>query len=40
MHESRTGAEGCVGGGGIALFGFSLSIGDICTARARVVDDV
>jgi hypothetical protein len=29
IHESRTGLEDCVGGGGVALFGLSLSVGDV-----------
>jgi hypothetical protein len=37
--DSRTGAEGCVGCGGIAVFGWRLSLDDICAARAWFGDD-
>jgi hypothetical protein len=30
-HDSGTGAEGCVGVGGIGVFGWHLSRGDVCT---------
>jgi hypothetical protein len=33
-HDSRTGAEGCDGVGGIALFGSSLSFDDVSMAMA------
>jgi hypothetical protein len=36
---ARAGAEGCVVGGGIAFFGFSLSIDDVHQARTCVGDD-
>jgi hypothetical protein len=38
-HESRPGAEGCVGRGGLDLFRFSLSLDDVCAARACVGDE-
>ena len=40
IHESRTGLEDCVGGGGFALFGFNLSVGDLYVTRTCVVHDV
>jgi hypothetical protein len=38
-YASRTDAEGCVGLGGIGVFGWHLSLGDVCQARACVGDD-
>jgi hypothetical protein len=35
-HESRTGAEGCDGVGGIAVFGWDLSIDDDFMATESV----
>jgi hypothetical protein len=40
IHESRTGSEDRVGIGGIALFGFNLSLGGVYATRACVVYDV
>ena len=39
IHESRTGFEDRVGAGGIALFRFSLPLGDVYATRACVVYD-
>jgi hypothetical protein len=36
---ARAGAEGCVGVGGIAFFGFSVSLDDVSIVRACVGDD-
>ncbi len=36
---ARTGAEGCVGVGGIGVFQFSVSLDDVCAARACAGDD-
>jgi hypothetical protein len=38
-HAWRTGAEGCIGLGGIALFGPDLSIDDVFMVRSRRCDD-
>src|SRR6266849_8704642 len=39
QHAWRTGAEGCIGRGGIALCGCCLSLATVCQARACVGDD-
>jgi hypothetical protein len=38
-YASRTGAEGCAGRRGIALFGWRLSLDDVSPARTCVGDD-
>jgi hypothetical protein len=38
-HASRADSENYIGVGRIALFGFSLSLDDVCQARACVGDD-
>ena len=41
MHDNReTDAERCIGVRGIALFDVSLPVGDVCAARACLVNDV
>ena len=38
-NDSRTSSKDRVGIGGIAVFGFSLSVDGVCEARSCVVDD-